>query len=65
MPVRIGVPGEGLGGLSDSVRKPHFATAAGLAIFGAEIIAEQGAGAGFGFGSGAVGKVLGWLREFF
>lgn len=63
MPVRIGIPGEGLTGLSDSVRKPHFATATGLAIFGAEIIAEQGAGVGFG--SGAVGKVLGWLKEFF
>ena len=64
MPVRIGIAGDGLTGLADSVRKPHFATATGLAIFGAEIIAEQG-GAGFGFGHGAVGKVLGWLKEFF
>jgi cell division protein FtsA len=64
MPVRVGVPGDGLTGLADSVRKTQYATATGLAIFGAEIIAEQG-GAGFPFGHGAVGKVLGWLKEFF
>jgi cell division protein FtsA len=65
LPVRVGVPGEGLVGLVDSVRKPHFATAAGLAIFGAEIIAEQNGGGGFSFGPNAVGRVLGWLKEFF
>ncbi|MGH7469114.1 MAG: cell division protein FtsA [Longimicrobiales bacterium] len=63
MPVRVGVPGDGLTGLSDSVRKTQYATATGLAIFGAELIAEQG-GAG-PFGPGVVGKVLGWLKEFF
>jgi cell division protein FtsA len=63
MPVRMGVPGDGLVGLADTVRKPQFATATGLAIFGANIIAEHGGGVGFG--QGAVGKVLGWLKEFF
>jgi cell division protein FtsA len=62
MPVRVGIPGEGLAGLADSVRRPAFATATGLAIFGAEVIAENG---GSGFGTNAVGKVLGWLKEFF
>lgn len=63
MPVRVGIPGDGLTGLADSVRKPQFATATGLAVFGANVIADHGGGVGFG--QGAVGKVLGWLKEFF
>ena len=63
MPVRVGTPGEGLVGLSDSVRKPQFATATGLTIFGANMI-DPAAG-GFAFGGNAVGKVMGWLKEFF
>ena len=57
---RVGTPGTDLGGLADAVRKPRFATATGLALFGAETRL-----AGGGSMSGTVGKVIGWLREFF
>ena len=57
---RIGTPGTELGGLADAVRKPRFATATGLALFGAETRMAGGSGTG-----GAFGKVIGWLREFF
>lgn len=63
MPVRVGVPGERLGGLADSVRRPQFATATGLVLFGANMV--EGAPAGFAFGHNAVGKVVTWLKEFF
>jgi cell division protein FtsA len=63
-PVRLGVPGEGLSGLADSVGRPRFATAAGLALYGAERFAETGEGAST-FSSGLFSKVGAWLREFF
>lgn len=56
---RVGTPGTDLGGLADAVRKPRFATATGLALFGAETRLEGGSM------GGTVGRVLGWLREFF
>jgi len=65
MPVRVGIPGDGLSGLADSVRRPQFATATGLALIGAEMLAEAGIASGFGFGDGLVGKVSAWIREFF
>lgn len=63
MPVRIGTPGEELGGLVDSVRRPKFATAAGLALYGAHRGIEAGVAAGFG--DGAMGRLVAWLKEFF
>ncbi|HSH44310.1 MAG TPA: cell division protein FtsA [Longimicrobiales bacterium] len=57
---RVGTPGTDLGGLADAIRKPRFATATGLALFGAETRLSGGAGVG-----GTLGKVLGWLKEFF
>ncbi len=63
MPVRIGTPGEELGGLADSVRRPKFATATGLAVFGANRGLESGLNVGFG--EGAVGRLVAWLKEFF
>ena len=63
MPVRVGIPGEGLIGLSDSVRRPQFATATGLTIFGASMMDVSSGG--FGLGGDTVGRVLGWLKEFF
>jgi len=63
MPVRVGMPGDGLLGLADSVRRPQFATATGLVHFGASVV--EGAPAGFAFGHNAVGKVVTWLKEFF
>ena len=63
MPARVGVPGDGLVGLADSVRRPQFATATGLVLFGAGIAVEQGLGGNFG--EGVVGRAMAWLKEFF
>jgi cell division protein FtsA len=60
MAARVGTPGTDLGGLADAVRKPRFATATGLALFGAETRLSGGGGA-----PGTLGKVAQWLREFF
>jgi cell division protein FtsA len=64
MPVRCGAPGEKLTGLADSVRRPKFATAAGLLLFAAERIREDLAH-GRGPTLRALAKVGGWLKEFF
>src|SRR5262249_58465103 len=47
MPARVGVPGQRLRGLADSVESPRMAVAAGLALYGARQVAL-----GTGFGSG-------------
>jgi cell division protein FtsA len=62
-PVRIGVPGEGFGGLVDSVRKPKFATATGLALYGARRTISEYAGVG-GPGSGRPAGVIKWMRDW-
>ncbi len=64
MPVRCGAPGAGLTGLVDSVRRPKFANAAGLLLFGAQRIRED-LGNGLGPGRRALSRIGGWLREFF
>ncbi len=64
MPARVGIPGDGLAGLADTVRKPQFATATGLTLMGASIAAAAG-GLGTGFGDGIVDRVVTWLKEFF
>lgn len=64
LPIRAGVPGEGLGGLADSVGRPKFATAAGLVLYGADRYEETGKGAST-LTSGLVTKVGSWLKEFF
>lgn len=63
-PVRLGVPSEDLGGLADSVRRPRFAVAAGLALWGADRFAETGRGAST-ITSGVFTKLGTWLKEFF
>ncbi len=64
IPVRCGAPGAGLTGLADSVRRPKFATAAGLIAFGVGRIREDlGNGRGRGFGS--LNRVWGLIKEFF
>jgi cell division protein FtsA len=63
-PVRLGVPREGLGGLADSVARPKFSIAAGLALWGADRFAETGEGAST-LASGVLTKIGTWLREFF
>ena len=68
--VRIGLPAENLSGLLDSVESPRFATAVGLALYGANRIALGGvAGArripiGKGM-EGIAAKVKFWLQDFF
>ena len=63
MPARVGVPGDGLTGLADSVRRPQFATATGLVLFGAGVAVDQGLGGNFG--EGVLGRMVAWLKEFF
>lgn len=63
-PVRIGLPTESLGGLADSVRRPRFAIATGLALWGADRFAETGKGAST-VSSGVFTKLGTWLKEFF
>jgi len=68
LPVRVGVPGEGLTGLVDSVETPRMAVPVGLLLYGAKQVTATG---GFAAGrrSPAVDKVLGpvkrWLQDFF
>jgi cell division protein FtsA len=64
MPVRTGVPGQGLTGLADSIRRPKFASAAGLMLFGVERIRDE-LGTGRRPTLRALAKVGGWLKEFF
>jgi len=59
-PARVGTPGTELGGLADAVRKPRFATATGLALFGAETRLAGGGGM-----PGPMGQLMQWLKEFF
>ena len=68
LPARIGVPGERLRGLADSVESPVMAVPVGLVLYGA----RQVAGSGFGTGgrrSLGVDKyfapVKRWLQDFF
>jgi cell division protein FtsA len=70
--VRVGLPAENIGGLSDSVEAPRFATAVGLAQYGAHRVALGAASSSVrrltASGSG-VGKfaerVKFWLQDFF
>ncbi len=63
-PVRLGCPGEGLSGLAESVGRPRFSVATGLALYGAERFKETGRGVSTA-ASGLVTRVGAWLKEFF
>jgi cell division protein FtsA len=70
--VRVGVPSENVGGLSDSVAASRFATVVGLANYGAHRLALGGAAAGARRASiGGAGmdrlaqRVKTWLQDFF
>jgi len=63
-PVRVGVPSEGLTGLSDAVRLPRFATVTGLCLHGADRFYETGEGAST-VSSGVISRIGAWIREFF
>ena len=62
-PVRVGTPGEGLGGLVDAVRRPKFATAVGLSLYGARREVAQGMAGGTAGGT-SVNGVIKWMREW-
>lgn len=62
--VRVGHPREQLSGLADSVARPRFATAVGLALYGLDRFLETGEGSST-LASGVIGRVGAWLREFF
>lgn len=70
--VRIGVPTENIGGLSDSVEAPRFSTVAGLALYGANRVVIGGPSAAGGkraMSSPNVDRfaqrVKTWLQDFF
>ncbi|MDT8367835.1 MAG: cell division protein FtsA [Longimicrobiales bacterium] len=63
-PVRLGIPGEGLSGLADSVGRPQLGTGTGLTIWGCERFSETGRGASTAM-SGLISKFNAWVREFF
>lgn len=66
-PVRIGMPGDGLTGLVESTRAPKFATAAGLALYGARRASVELAEGESTSGSPAnvIRWVRDWLNDFF
>jgi cell division protein FtsA len=69
--VRIGLPEENIGGLSDSVQAPRFATVVGLALYGAHRTAAGFAPSGRHRALAGVGvdrftkKLKTWLEDFF
>jgi cell division protein FtsA len=70
--VRIGAPTENLGGLADSVDSPRFATAVGLAQYGAHRLAMGGVASSarrLAIGGSGVDRlaerVKHWLQDFF
>ena len=68
--VRVGVPGEKIGGLVEQVADPRFSTVAGLALYGAHRIALSGVVTRRTSMSGGgvdkfAGRVKTWLQDFF
>jgi cell division protein FtsA len=69
--VRIGLPEENIGGLSDSVQAPRFATVVGLALYGAHRSAAGFAPTGRHKALAGAGvdrftrKIKTWLEDFF
>jgi cell division protein FtsA len=67
--VRVGVPGEQIGGLVESITEPRFATVVGLAVYGASRLSGTGVSTRRGNSGGGVdkftSKVKTWLQEFF
>ena len=70
--VRVGAPGEWIGGLSDAVESPRFATVVGLALYGAHAVALGGVAAGArrlalprGSLDGVGQRIKDWLQDFF
>jgi cell division ATPase FtsA len=74
VPVRAGMPEQGISGLVDSVQAPRYAVPVGLVLYAARRLA-QGAGGGMPGGAGQLVKSAGveklfgplkrWLQDFF
>ncbi len=70
---RVGSPAESVGGLSDAVESPRFATVVGLALYGAHRMALGVAGSAGGRRKGGAApgmdrlaqRVKTWLQDFF
>jgi cell division protein FtsA len=62
-PVRVGVPGQRMSGLVDSIRRPKFATAAGLTLYGAGRMISEGIEGGAA-GGASVNGVIKWMRDW-
>jgi cell division protein FtsA len=69
LPVRAGMPEQGISGLVDSVQAPRYAVATGLVMYAAWRLAQGGPSSGSMAGSAGVDKVFGplkrWLQDFF
>lgn len=63
-PVRCGIPGEGMGGLVDSVRRPKFASAAGLVLYGARRTMSDATEGSAVSGGASVNGVIKWMRDW-
>ncbi len=67
--VRVGMPGDKLDGLVETVSEPSYATVVGLAMYGAARHAASGGATPRPSGSGGVDKIASrvktWLQEFF
>lgn len=61
MPVTKGLPGLGLTGIVEAVRRPECAAAVGLALYGRHRRLDHGGGAV----ARTLTRVGGWIREFF
>lgn len=61
LPVRVGVPGAGIVGATDSVAHPAYATSVGLAMYGA----GRGRTGSLAGATRALARVGEWLRDFF
>lgn len=63
-PVRIGVPEANMGGLVDTVRRPKFATAAGLVLYGARRAINEDHGGAAPAGAASVNGMIKWMRDW-
>jgi cell division protein FtsA len=68
-PIRTAIPEEGMGGLVDSVRRPKFATAAGLVLYGARHHSSEYFEGSATAGGASMNRMLKsmreWLSDFF
>jgi cell division protein FtsA len=64
MPVRIGCP-TGIGGLTDEVNSPAYATSVGMILYGGGCLAKNRAKNGAGFLGRTYSRIAQWFAELF